>query len=154
MYVIYSREVSDTGEFTWCFLSRDFRRKYWRDGQRKIPRVPEKPFIYAASSQFSPWQVLIITDTILSPMINLATFWIYVTHDSQLCIKSKKFTGIFNNKLNKRYFLLSNRVSDTGEFTWCFLSRDFRRKYWRDGRQRTASGICCFIASIMIICIF
>jgi hypothetical protein len=31
-------------------------------------------------------------------MINLATFWIYVTHDSQLCIKSKKFTGIFNKK--------------------------------------------------------
>jgi hypothetical protein len=46
----------------------------------------------------------------------------------------------------------SREASDTGEFTWCFLSRDFRRKYWRDGRQRTASGICCFIASIMIIC--
>jgi hypothetical protein len=38
-------------------------------------------------------------------MINLTTLWIYVTHDSQLCIKSKKFTGIFNNKLNKRCFL-------------------------------------------------
>jgi hypothetical protein len=29
---------------------------------------------------------------------------------------------------------------------------DFRRKYWRDGCQRTASGICCFVASIMVIC--
>jgi hypothetical protein len=27
-----------------------------------------------------------------------------------LCNKSKKFTSIFNNKLNKRCFLLSNRV--------------------------------------------
>ena len=86
--------------------------------ERKIQRVPEKPFIYAASSQFPSWRVLIITDTILSPMINLATFWIYITHDSQLFIKSKKFTGIFNNKLNKRCFLLSNRV----EKSWrCIL---------------------------------
>jgi hypothetical protein len=54
--------------------------------------------------------VLIITDTIVSPVINLATFWIYVTHDNKLCIKSKKFTSIFNNKLNKRCFLVSNRV--------------------------------------------
>jgi hypothetical protein len=35
--------------------------------------------------------VLIITDTIVSPLINLATFWIYVTHDNKLRIKSKKF---------------------------------------------------------------
>jgi len=78
--------------------------------ERKIPRVPENHFIYAASSQFSSWRVLIITDTIVSPVINLATFWIYVTHDNKLCIKSKKFTSIFNNKLNKRCFLVSNRV--------------------------------------------
>jgi hypothetical protein len=36
----------------------------------------------------------------------------------------------------------SREASDTGEFTWRFLSRDFRRKYWRDGCQRTDSGIC------------
>jgi hypothetical protein len=45
--------------------------------------------------------------SIVSPVINLATFWIYVTHDNKLCIKNKKFTSIFNNKLNKRCFLLS-----------------------------------------------
>jgi hypothetical protein len=129
--------------------------------KRKIPRVPEKHFIYAASSQFSPWRVLIITDTIASPVINLATFWIYVTHDrcmtstgivkwrktndydyekrwgsretggggnihllatfwiyvthdNKLCIKSKKFTSIFNNKLNKRCFLLSTGLRNLG----------------------------------------
>jgi hypothetical protein len=70
----------------------------WSQLERKIPRVPENHFIYAASSQFSSWRVVIITDTIVSPVINLATFWIYVTHDNKLWIKSKKFTSIFNNK--------------------------------------------------------
>jgi hypothetical protein len=53
------------------------------------------------------WCESTITDTIVSPVINHATFWIYVTHDNKLCNKSKKFTSIFNNKLNKRCFLLS-----------------------------------------------
>jgi hypothetical protein len=91
----------------WKISSSSYNYSNVSQLKRKIPRVPEKHFIYAALSQFSPWRVLIITDTIASPVINLATFWIYVTHDNKLCIKSKKFTSIFNNKLNKRCFLLS-----------------------------------------------
>ena len=94
----------------WKISSSSYNYSNVSQLKRKILRVPEKDFIYAASLQFSSWRVLIITDTIVSPVINLATFWIYVTHDNKLCIKSKKFTSIFNNKLNKRYFLLSNRV--------------------------------------------
>ena len=94
----------------WKISSSSYNYSNVSQLKRKIPRVREKHFIYAASSQFSSWGVLIITDTIVSPVINLAPFWIYVTHDNKLCIKSKKFTSIFNNKLNKRCFLLSNRV--------------------------------------------
>jgi hypothetical protein len=43
-------------------------------------------------------------------LTNITVVLIYVTHDYKLCIKSKKFTSIFNNKLNKRCFLVSNKV--------------------------------------------
>jgi hypothetical protein len=50
-------------------------------------------------------------------VINLATFWIYVTHDNKLCNKSKKFTSIFNNKLCKESLWIRLELSEN-----CFHS--------------------------------
>ena len=60
-----------------------------------------------------------------------------MTIQSDLQFHSKngiKYLIEFTDILDESQF--SREASDTGEFTWRFLSRDFRRKYWRDGRQR------------------
>ena len=83
--------------------------------------------------------------------------WDYEYNEKQTKIQHcRNISKIANEKSQSRHpyitHIYSREASDTGEFTWRFLSRDFRRKYWRDGCQRTASGICCFVASIMVIC--
>jgi hypothetical protein len=113
----------DLQDFSTLF---DNRKHLVSQLERKIPRVPEKHFIYAASSQFSSWRVLII---------NLATFVIYFPHDNA-------------QWQNASQHIVLTQESSLDDF--CHVIFDVNIDVM-DVRGRP-SGICCFVASIMVIC--
>jgi hypothetical protein len=113
-----------------CFLSGDFRRKYWRDGcQRTASGIccfVASIMVIKGYIKFN--YVVCLSDTCSSCHVTVMGSLIVLVNKSWL-----KCACFLN--------LISREASDTGEFTWCFLSGDFRRKYWRDGCQRTATQI-------------